>query len=172
MVRWGPGMTVIPNGIGGIGRGRASRALPPPTEPGCSRVRQYGLVDIGNIRCRLRGRVGSEHLANCRGGVMLIHPHPARVLRRSIADASHRRCSNGGRKAAYASPLQGEVGACHPLHIALRGIRAAAPYAPAAARGRAPAAGGSNQEISCATALMAAIPRAPTNRWTGIEPAV
>src|SRR5260370_40757346 len=58
----------------------ASRALHPPTEPGCSRVRQYMLVDIGNIRCRLRGRVGSEHTASCRGGEIQLHPHPARVV--------------------------------------------------------------------------------------------
>src|SRR2546430_3190074 len=32
-----------------------------------------------------RGRVGSEHVASCRGGVMQFHPHPARVLR-TLAD--------------------------------------------------------------------------------------
>ena len=25
------------------------------------------------------GRVGSEHFASCRGGVIQLHPHPARV---------------------------------------------------------------------------------------------
>src|SRR5438094_4061206 len=32
-----------------------------------------------------RGRVGSEHFASCRGGVIQLHPHPARVLR-TLAD--------------------------------------------------------------------------------------
>src|SRR5216683_6137816 len=32
-----------------------------------------------------RGRVGSEHIASCRGGVAQLHPHPARVSRR-LAD--------------------------------------------------------------------------------------
>src|SRR5439155_2640696 len=41
-----------------------------------------------------RGRVGSEHVASCRGGVNQLHPHPSRVYRRSPT-----------------SPLQGEVGA-------------------------------------------------------------
>src|SRR5205823_9355261 len=31
------------------------------------------------------GRVGSEHFASCRGGVIQLHPHPARVLR-TLAD--------------------------------------------------------------------------------------
>src|SRR5205823_13799488 len=58
------------------------------------------------------GRVGSEHFASCRGGVIQLHPHPARVLRtlhsRCFASALFKRRP----EAAYASPLQGEVGEC------------------------------------------------------------
>jgi hypothetical protein len=56
---------------------------------------------------------GRRERSERRGGVSLAHqasPHPGSQLRRSIADAPHRRSwiKNGG-KAAYALPLQGRV---------------------------------------------------------------
>src|SRR5438132_840288 len=38
------------------------------------------LNDYARFTLPWRGRVGSEHIASCRGGVSQIHPHPARVL--------------------------------------------------------------------------------------------
>ena len=57
----------------------ASQYARPPTEPGCSRVRHYKLIDIGNIRCRLEREGRCRANARRRGGVSRLHPHPARV---------------------------------------------------------------------------------------------
>jgi hypothetical protein len=66
-------------------------------------------------------------------------PHAARVLRRSIAEASHRRCSNGGRRPPMPPPSR-EVGECRHARSGGCGSRTASAHLPAILISPSPAA--------------------------------